>query len=120
MVMDPHESPAQGERFLKNPFSRYQPRYDNPFFQQSFKELIGQLAAEFNGSPSIEFIDTFIYGFWGEGHTWPFGNNPFPDYQTAERTWINMWEVQQEHFTKTPLVTNTQPDYQPCGEFGSP
>ena len=115
LVLDPHESPTQGERFLKNKFSRYQPRYDHPFFQQSFKELIGQLAAEFNGNPSIEFIDTFIYGFWGEGHTWPFGNNPFPDYQTAERTWIDMWEVQQEHFTKTPLVTNTQPDYSRVG-----
>jgi len=115
LVLDPHESPAQGERFLKNKFSRYQPRYDHPFFQQSFKELIGQLAAEFNGNLSIEFIDTFIYGFWGEGHTWPFGNNPFPDYQTAERTWIDMWEVQQEHFTKTPLVTNTQPDYSRVG-----
>jgi hypothetical protein len=115
LVLDPHESAAQGERFLKNKFSRYQPRYDHPFFQQSFKELIGQLAAEFNGNPSIEFIDTFIYGFWGEGHTWPFRNNPFPDYQTAEQTWINMWEVQQEHFTKTPLVTNTQPDYSRVG-----
>jgi hypothetical protein len=115
LVMDPHESPAQGARFLKNPYSRYQPRYDHPLFQQSFKELIGQLAAEFNGNPSIEFIDTFLYGFWGEGHTWPFGNNPFRDYQTAERTWIDMWEVQQEHFTKTPLMTNTQPDYSRVG-----
>jgi hypothetical protein len=115
LVMDAHESPAQGARFLKNPYSRYQPRYDHPLFQQSFKELIGQLAAEFNGNPSIEFIDTFLYGFWGEGHTWPFGNNPFPDYQTAERTWIHMWEVQQEHFTKTPLLTNTQPDYSRVG-----
>jgi len=115
LVMDPQESPAQGERFLKNKFSRYQPRYDHPFFQQSFKELIGQMAAEFDGSPIIEFIDTFLYGFWGEGHTWPFGNNPFPDYPTAERTWIEMWEVQQEHFTKTPLLTNTQPDYSRVG-----
>ncbi|MGC2363630.1 MAG: hypothetical protein WA555_01325 [Candidatus Sulfotelmatobacter sp.] len=115
LVMDPHESPAEGARFLKNPYSRYQPRYDHPFFQQSFKELIGQLAAEFNGNPSIEFIDTFLYGFWGEGHTWPFGNNPFPDYQTAERTWIQMWEVQQEHFTRIPLLTNTQPDYSRVG-----
>jgi hypothetical protein len=45
------------------------------------------MAAEFNGSLAIEFIDTFMYGFWGEGHTWPFANTPFPDYQTAERTW---------------------------------
>src|SRR5579884_907811 len=115
LVMDPHESPKSGERFLKNPYSKYQPRFDHPFFQQAFKELVEQLASEFNGSPMIEFVDTFMYGFWGEGHTWPFANNPFPDYQTAERTWIDMWNVQQEHFTKTPLVTNTEPDYSRVG-----
>jgi hypothetical protein len=73
------------------------------------------LAAEFNGSPAIEFINTFMYGFWGEGHTWPFLNNPFPDYQIAERIWMNMLEVQLEHFTNTPLMTNTQPDYSRVG-----
>jgi hypothetical protein len=115
LVMDPHESPSEGARFLRNPYTKYQPRFDHPFFQQAFKELVEQLAAEFNGQPWIEFIDTFLYGFWGEGHTWPFGNNPFPDYQTAERTWIQMWEVQQENFSKTPLATNTQPDYSRVG-----
>jgi hypothetical protein len=109
------ESQAEAQRYLKNPHARYQPRFDDPFFQQAFKELIGLLAAEFNGNPVIEFIDTFMYGFWGEGHTWPFANNPFPDYQTAERTWINMLEVQLEHFTKTPLMTNTQPDFSRVG-----
>jgi hypothetical protein len=106
---------AAGKRFLANPHSRYQPRYDDPFFQQAFKELVGQLAAEFDGNPLIEFIDTFMYGFWGEGHTWPFPNNPFPDYLTAERTWMNMLEVQLENFKKTPLLTNTQPDYSRVG-----
>ncbi len=98
-----------------NPNAHYQPRFADPFFQQSFKELVGLLAAEFNGSPLIEFMDTFMYGFWGEGHTWPFTNTPFPDYQTAERTWVNMLEVQLEHFTKTPLLTNTQPDFSRVG-----
>jgi hypothetical protein len=115
LVMDPHESAAEGARFLKNPYTKYQPRFDHPFFQQAFKDLVEQLAAEFNGNPIIEFIDTFLYGFWGEGHTWPFANNPFPDYQTAERTWINMWNIQQESFTKTPLLTNTEPDYSRVG-----
>ena len=109
------ESIAAGKRFLDNPHSRYQPRYDHPFFQQAFKELVGQLAAEFDGNPLIEFIDTFMYGFWGEGHTWPFPNNPFPDYLTAERTWTNMLEVQLEQFKKTPLLTNTQPDFSRVG-----
>src|SRR5581483_1494588 len=115
LVMDPHESPKSGERFLKNPYTKSQPRFDHPFFQQAFKELVEQMAGEFNGNAIIEFVDTFLYGFWGEGHTWPFPNNPFPDYQTAERTWINMLEVQLENFKKTPLLTNTQPDYSRVG-----
>src|SRR5580693_3324295 len=115
LVINDQESATEGKRFLQNPHSRYQPRYDHPFFQQAFKELVGLLAAEFDGNPLIEYIDTFMYGFWGEGHTWPFANNPFPDYQTAERTWVNMLEVQLEHFLKTPLLTNTQPDYSRVG-----
>lgn len=114
LAADPKEG-APPARYMRNPYAHSQPRYDHPAFQQAFQELIGLLAAEFNGSPAIEFVDTFMYGFWGEGHTWPFRNNPFPDYPTAERTWINMLQVQLEHFTKTPLVTNTQPDYSRVG-----
>ena len=65
-----------------------EPRYDHPYFQEAFKELNGLLAAELDGSPLVEYVDTFMYGFWGEGHTWPFENHPFPDYATAERTWV--------------------------------
>ena len=115
LVLSDKENSREAERYLRNPHARYQPRFDDPFFQQAFGELVGLLAAEFNGNPLIEFMDTFMYGFWGEGHTWPFANNPFPDYQTAERTWISMLEVQLEHFTKTPLLTNTQPDFSRVG-----
>lgn len=115
LVLADQKEQKAAQRYLNNPNGSYQPRFDDPFFQRSFRELVGQLAAELNGSPDIEFIDTFMYGFWGEGHTWPFSNNPFPDYQTAERTWIEMLEVQLEHFTKTPLLTNTQPDYSRVG-----
>jgi hypothetical protein len=92
-----------------------EPRYDHPFFQDAFKELNGLMAAELNGNPLVEYMDTFMYGFWGEGHTWPYKDNPFPDSQTAERTWISMLETQLEHWTKTPLVTNTQPDFSRVG-----
>lgn len=92
-----------------------QPRYDNPYFQDAYRELNGLLAAELNGSPLVEYMDTFMYGFWGEGHTWPYTNNPFPDYATAERTWIHMLEVQLGYWTKTPLATNTQPDFSRVG-----
>jgi hypothetical protein len=115
LVLSDKENEKSAERYLRNPHSRYQPRFNDPFFQQAFRELVGAMAAEFNGNSTIEFIDTFMYGFWGEGHTWPFANNPFPDYQTAERTWMQMLEVQLEAFSKTPLLTNTQPDFSRVG-----
>jgi hypothetical protein len=84
-------------------------------FQTAFRGLVEALATEFDGHPDVEFMDTFLYGFWGEGHTWPFANNPFPDEATAERTCVNMLEVQMASFKKTPLVTNTQPDFSRVG-----
>ena len=114
-ILKDQSEARSAKRYLENPHSKYQPRYDDPFFQSAFADLVGELAAEFDGNPQIEFIDTFMYGFWGEGHTWPFANNPFPDYQTAERTWMHMMEVQIENFKKTPLLTNTQPDFSRVG-----
>jgi hypothetical protein len=92
-----------------------EPRYDHPFFQDAFRELNALLAAELDGSPLVEYMDTFMYGFWGEGHTWPFTDHPFPDGATAERTFVRMFDVQREHWKKTPIVTNTQPDWSRVG-----
>jgi len=91
------------------------PRYDHPAYQKAFIELNELLATELNGASQIEYMDTFMYGFWGEGHTWPFEGNPFPDYVTAEKTFVNMFGVQLKYWTKTPLATNTQPDFSRVG-----
>jgi hypothetical protein len=45
------------------------PRYDHPAYQAAFLELNQLLAAELNGNPQVECMDTMMYGFWGEGHT---------------------------------------------------
>jgi len=91
------------------------PRYDHPEYQTAFLELNGLLAQELNGSDQIEYMDTMMYGFWGEGHTWPYEGHPFSDNVTAERTWMRMLETQLGIWTKTPLVTNTQPDFSRVG-----
>lgn len=62
----------------------YMPAYDHPEFQKAFKEMDDLLAYKYNGLPSIEFVDTCMYGFWGEGHTWPFKGNSFSDNIIAE------------------------------------
>ncbi|HEY7640081.1 MAG TPA: hypothetical protein VH814_10180 [Steroidobacteraceae bacterium] len=96
---------------------RYEPRYDDPRFQAAFDELTGLLAQEYDGHPQVEYVDTAMYGFWGEGHTWPLERNPFPDYATAERTFVRMLGQQLDHWKKTPLTTNTQPDFSKVGNF---
>lgn len=94
---------------------RYEPRYDDPAFQSAFSELTALLAAEYDGHQDVEYVDTAMYGFWGEGHTWPLETNPFPDYATAEQTWVRLWEDQASRWRKTPLTTNTQPDFSKVG-----
>jgi hypothetical protein len=94
---------------------REEPRCDDPYFQSAFQELIGLLAAEYDGHPDVEYVDTCMYGFWGEGHTWPLERNPYPDYSTAENTFLKMFRTQTSHWKKTPLVTNTQPDFSKVG-----
>jgi len=91
------------------------PRYDHPAYQAAYGELVGLLANELNGHPLVEFVDTMMYGFWGEGHTWPYEGNPFPSQLVAEQTWNSMFETQLEHWTKVPLATNTQPDFSNVG-----
>jgi hypothetical protein len=95
--------------------TRYEPRYDAPAFQSAFRELVDLLAAEYDGHPHVEYVDTFMYGFWGEGHTWPLNSNPFPDSVTAENTFVDMLQYQLQRWKKTPLVTNTQPDFSKVG-----
>jgi hypothetical protein len=95
--------------------TRYEPRYDDPAFQAAFRELVDLLADSYDGHSDVEYVDTFMYGFWGEGHTWPFESNPFPDAVTAENTFVSMLEHQLERFKKTPLATNTQPDFSKVG-----
>jgi len=91
-----------------------EPRYDHPEFRHAFTELNQLLAAEFDGNPLIEWVDVMQYGFWGEGHTSNLPN-PFPDYATAERTFVEMTTEQLDAWKRTPLAVNTQPDISHVG-----
>ena len=91
-----------------------EPRYDHPEFQKAFAELNDLLAARFEGDPLIEWMDLMQYGFWGEGHTSDYPS-PFPDYLTAEKTFVSMTERQLSSWKKTPVAVNTQPDISNVG-----
>lgn len=91
-----------------------EPRYDHPAFQSAFRELNELLAARFDSEPLMEWMDLMQYGFWGEGHTSNLPN-PFPDYLTAEKTFLSMTKFQIETWKRTPLAVNTQPDISQVG-----
>lgn len=97
--------------------TQYEPRYDHPEYQAAFADLLAWLATTYDGHAQVEYVDTMMYGFWGEGHTWPFEKprHPFPDSVIAERTFVKMFEAQREAFRRTPLATNTQPDFSRVG-----
>jgi hypothetical protein len=91
------------------------PRYDHPAYQAAFGELNALLADRYDGHPDVEYMDAMMYGFWGEGHSWPYEGNIFPDDITAQRTWLAMLDTQLACWKRTPLVTNTQPDFNHVG-----
>ena len=92
-----------------------QPDYSDPYFKECYEEMQALLAEQYNGSPLIEYMDTCMYGFWGEGHTWPYDGNPYPNQRVAEEAMMNLFDVQLKYWTKVPLVTNTQPDFSVVG-----
>jgi hypothetical protein len=93
----------------------YAPRYDSKAFMDAFRAFDDLFSAEYNGHERVEYVDTYMNGFWGEGHSWPFEGNSFPDYYTAEKTSLELFEHQEKNWDKTPLTTNTQPDYSEVG-----
>ena len=92
------------------------PHYHHPYFLEALEEFDALLAEQYNGQADIEYMDTYMHGFWGEGHTWPFQSvSPFPTIETGVETWVRIFELQRAHWTKTPLVTNLQPDISHVG-----
>src|SRR6202021_1273535 len=89
-------------------------RFHQPEFQKAFAELNDLLAAQFEGSPLIEWMDLMQYGFWGEGHTFDYPT-AFPDYVTAQRTSVPLTERQRDTWKKTPSAVNTHPDISNVG-----
>jgi hypothetical protein len=92
------------------------PHYQHPYFLKALEEFDSLLAEQYDGHPCIEYMDTYMHGFWGEGHAWPFESiSPFPTIESGVETWLRIFEMQRGHWGKTPLVTNLQPDISHVG-----
>jgi hypothetical protein len=51
---------------IRDPLLESMPGYEHPAYQAAFRELNALLAAEFNGNPQIEYLDTMMDGYWGD------------------------------------------------------
>ena len=91
------------------------PQFDDPYFIEAYTEMQQMLAEQYNGSPLIEYTDTCMYGFWGEGHAWPYEGNNFESDQKGEETFLRFFDIQNKCWDKVPLLTNTQPDFSRVG-----
>ena len=91
------------------------PQFDDPYFIEAYTEMQQLLAEQYNGSPLIEYMDTCMYGFWGEGHAWPYEGNNFESDQKGEETFMRFFDIQNACWDKVPLLTNTQPDFSRVG-----
>lgn len=103
---DPSQPRFQHEHF--------QPRY-NDYLIGYFEEMQNLLAEKYNGSAVIECVDTNMFGFWGEGHAWPYEGHNFPNKKAAEDTFLKIYDIQQAAWTHVPLLTNVEPDHSGVG-----
>ena len=110
-------TPMEGEYLGRNDWKLLD--CHNQYFLEYFEEFMALLAEQWNGSDLIEWMDTVMFGWWGEGHAWILRKGDlrhnYPSYTVAEETWIKIFEIQQKYWTKVPLVTNTQPDVNQVG-----
>jgi hypothetical protein len=98
----------------RSSFDFREPRYDSPEFQKAFAELNDLLVTKFGDDPRLEYMDLMMYGFWGEGHTNDIPG-PFPNYLTAEKTFLQVTQLQIDTWKKTPVAVNTEPDISNTG-----
>ncbi len=77
------------------------PYPDDPVFQAKYTRFIEALAEDFNDPETVDFIDAFSPGKWGEAHAVIYKDNAnklaFCDWMTA---------LYSRCFTKVPIIIN--------------
>ena len=79
----------------------WEPDYRDPVFLEKLDHFLSAMAARYDGSDEVAFIDIGSFGVWGEGHTWASSKLPF-DYETRK---IHV-DLYSRHFKKTLVAIN--------------
>jgi len=97
---------AQGFRFTRGKGvdpggTNWEPKYDDPVFLAKLDQFLAALAARYDGSPEVAFMDVGSFGVWGEGHTGGSTRLPY-DARTVK---LHL-DLYRKHFKRTLLVVN--------------
>lgn len=79
----------------------WEPDYDDPVFLAKLDHFLAALAARYDGSPELAFIDIGSFGVWGEGHTYHSSKLPY-----SSETIVRHIDLHLKHFRKTLLAAN--------------
>jgi Domain of unknown function (DUF4832)/Beta-galactosidase len=86
---------AEGESEL------WEPDYQDPVFLKKLGNFLAALAARYDGSSDVAFIDVGSFGVWGEGHNfWSTKRN------YSAQAIIPHIDLHLKHFRRTLLVAN--------------
>jgi len=79
----------------------WEPDYNDPVFLEKLDRFLAALAARYDGSPEVAFVDVGSFGVWGEGHTFHSSAIRYP-----AQTVIRHIDLHLKHFKKTLLAAN--------------
>jgi len=79
----------------------WEPDFDDPVFLEKLDRLLAAMAARYDGSPEVAFVDVGSLGVWGEGHTWASTRRPI-----APETVKRHIDLHKKHFSRTLLAAN--------------
>ncbi len=99
---------AKGTFFMRpdgacadHPDARWEPDFDDPVFLGKLDSFLAAMAARYDGSPEVAFIDVGSMGVWGEGHTQGSSKVPYGGETTRRHLDLHL-----KHFKNTLLVYN--------------
>ena len=77
MATMPSEEPVPNYGEVRTRKEHRIPHYHHPYFLEALEEFDARLAERYNGHACIEYVDTYMHGFWGEGHTCALKRNQY-------------------------------------------
>lgn len=81
----------------------WDPDFLDPVFLEKLEHFLAAMAARYDGSPRVAFIDVGSFGMWGEGHTGGSSRLTEPQTEAAVRRHV---DLHLRYFKRTLLAIN--------------